>query len=802
MGFTLHKWKADDMESTSTRHHTKIQLDSHGALRLTTETFTVPIPNPVPKTTTARQDVENHCQPLSYLEIPKCNDRLPPEVDLGVLDMEPRQLTGLDFPLLSWAKLDREDFLSELLRLEACPQPGKNTVLSSPMRDINALFVALDANFCLRCCVVSNNEINPSLSQGWGYFVEDTTFKAYLHDHKGNTQEKSTCSNHNAVNMADVKMKKGCDVTGVGMVVCARHGMRLLNGVADLQYGEHYVNMDYAFASALHHSDAMVLKVSYDIACQWHKNLYKRMDNMPSPLQLNLCDRDLMFLVPKFHLPTHILSCQWSFSFNWTKGVGQTDGEEPKRGWANLNAAASSTKDMGPGHHRDTLDDYLGDWNWKKLIRLGPSILRRIKEAIPERNDHLEDFEELTRSLGVKFPNQVAKWKRQVEEWESDSMKPNPFEIKNDGITQASIRLQLAKEEARLCVGEGVLPLHSDVTPSVLISTGIDLEEQQQCLCDISKREMCMTDAQQARFQQRTNLLMRRIEAWYQIQDLFMPGARTLRDEWTEFTSRLHSPEDVPLFLPLQIHGKAACPRQLEVIEFRLREGQAHNALSNLHQGLRSRAYILKFKDRFLHGQGANTRARNCLKTFDAKINAAATRYRVAYRTLFTLGPLLGQVGWKDQLQPLADGDICLLADTYDLRPGEGRRWVSWIWWVCGYGKQATEDESDNGFQEAIRVEWCKACARTHRWEEEVRLLFEEQQCTLRFLEWHVIWWMDRTNTIKTSDKALAEGHRAYAVHQAELWHRIGRSFAHVWRDTERFLDHADAHKPKRLSTS
>ena len=108
--------------------------------------------------------------------------------------------------------------------------------------------------------------------------------------------------------------------------------------------------MDYAFASALRHSDVTLLKVSYDIACQWHKKVYQRMDNMPSTLQLNLRDRDVMFLVPKFHLPAHIASCQWSYSFNWTKGVGRTDGEEPECGWANLNPAASSTKDMGPGH--------------------------------------------------------------------------------------------------------------------------------------------------------------------------------------------------------------------------------------------------------------------------------------------------------------------------------------------------------------------------------------------------------------------------------------------------------------------
>jgi len=122
-----------------------------------------------------------------------------------------------------------------------------------------------------------------------------------------------------------------------------------------------------------------------------------------------------------------------------------------------------------------------------------------VKEAIPERNDHQQDFEELTRSLMLKFPAQLALWKQQVEEWESDSTKPNPFEVKNDGaykstklcfaschscctltgITLASIRLQLTKDEAVLSAGESEPPLHPDVTPSIFIGTGIDLEEQQ-----------------------------------------------------------------------------------------------------------------------------------------------------------------------------------------------------------------------------------------------------------------------------------------------------------------------------------
>jgi len=179
-----------------------------------------------------------------------------------------------------------------------------------------------------------------------------------------------------------------------------------------------------------------------------------------------------------------------------------------------------------------------------------------------------------------------------------------------------------------------------------------------------------------------------------------MPSISTLWSDWYESMNQPPPVEDIPLFLPSQINGRALCPRPFNMIKFRLREGQAHDALNDLRQGLRLRAYMLKFKDRFLRGQGANTRARNCLKALDTKLNAAATRYRVAYHALSTLGPLLGQVGWKGQLRPLADDDICALSIGYDLCPGEGRRRVSWIWRICGYSEQATDNESDDGFQE------------------------------------------------------------------------------------------------------
>jgi hypothetical protein len=76
------------------------------------------------------------------------------------------------------------------------------------------------------------------------------------------------------------------------------------------------------------------------------------------------------------------------FSFNFMHFVGQMDGEAPERGWSNINPMASSMKAMGPGCHCDMLDDHFGDWNCKKTIGLGISLLYKMKDALAERAAH------------------------------------------------------------------------------------------------------------------------------------------------------------------------------------------------------------------------------------------------------------------------------------------------------------------------------------------------------------------------------------------------------------------------------
>lgn len=204
--------------------------------------------------------------------------------------------------------------------------------------------------------------------------------------------------------------------------------------------------MDYLFFSALHEHAISTLNISYDIACQWHKHLWERMPFMSPELHLDHAAKFTRFFVPKFHLPAHVLKCQTTFSFNFSKNVGRTDGEAPEQGWSNINPVASSTKAMGPGSRRDMLDDHFGDWNWKKVVRLGEcfdvstyshispmtgvTLLCKMDEANKESKAHQMVFEELH---GVLKPETTETWKIKIKDWEdnlNDSSVTNLFEAK------------------------------------------------------------------------------------------------------------------------------------------------------------------------------------------------------------------------------------------------------------------------------------------------------------------------------------------------------------------------------------
>ncbi|KAG1844729.1 hypothetical protein C8R48DRAFT_617802 [Suillus tomentosus] len=651
----------------------------------------------------------------------------------------------------------------------ACPQPGKNMPpdwkeAPKSKQWLYSLFVAIDTNFRLKRRDISSDEADPSLSKGWSYFVEEEKFKSHLKEHLSETQEKSSCSNHNAVNMAETKLSQGLAATGVGTVDCARHNFKRPNGVGDLQKGEKYINMDYLFFSTLHNNCLDVLNVSYDIVCQWHKNLWSRMESLPESHHISYLCIFIWFFVPKFHLPAHIKKYQTMFSFNFTCFVGRTDGEAPERGWSNINPVASSTKAMGPGCRRDTLDDHFGDWNWKKVVGLGAYLVHKMQEAVIEKADHKAAFQEFN---AVISSDHRSAWTVEMEKWEenpNDTSVTNPLESKSIQITQAAARLKLAEMEAEELTRGIDLSLHPDISPSVLIASGLDLEEEEAVSEGMG---LHVSDIQKGTLARMRNVLRHKIETWRSAQVLYIPAVQILT---TTVVSNPHQPfenaEDIRLWLPSSLKGKPCDPR-LQAYEWDLRYAQAHDALKELRQlfeCLRVRCSMLTFKREWVRGQGSNTRAQNALARVHGRQVACTKRYRVAWEALKTLAPLLKK-----------DEDVKPLVDPFS-RETKGRRCLTWIWMMTG-----VDTGSDGGDMDEVRVEWCKSRARAMHWAEEIELLQEEMRRVLQFFDWQANWWDEQQDRLICETAAQREGLVAYAHKQAHIRRQLASRFRVLW---------------------
>ncbi|KAG6876851.1 hypothetical protein C0992_011551 [Termitomyces sp. T32_za158] len=664
----------------------------------------------------------------------------------------------------------------------ACPLPGINLPLNwrsePPDRQwLYALFVGIDANFRLKRLKNSSDAVDPGLNHGYAYYVEDTKFKAYLNKFGSRVEDDiSTCNNHDAIKSAAIRGGKGVDASGVGKAECARHDMKRPISIGDLQKGERYVNMDYFFLSSLSHNAPDKVIISYDIICQWGKNLRKRCLEIYPPNRFP--EISPSYLIPKFHLAAHRPECQVNFSFNFSKSVGRTDGEAPERGWAAINAIAASTKEMGPGSRRDTLDDHFGDYNWRKIVTLAAyTFVRKVKDATKKRAEHVLTFEAFDQALAL---TDTVNWTHDIQAWECDRTKPNPFAAKLPKITENAIRLELAQEEEASLHETFTEHIHDDVSPSRLIAQGLELEDHQRTIrIDARALGLHSTDLQRAKVIERGNRLYRKIEAWCSIQALYIPSVALLRarDE--------HAGGDEPsstftsnLYLPSAIVNKVPCDHKFLDYEYRLRFAQAHATLDEIRYAIILRSQMYKSKDQLIRGQRMNTRSLALIDKATRRIKNAQNKYKEIRSALTILGAVLGKVGWEEELQELTDRDIRGITSLEDDR-SEGSRVMSWIWLISGSNIEG------EGKQEALRIEWCKSRARAHRFQEECLLLQEEMRRVLAFYENRERHWatIASASPLPHVDDATQAGMRAYAHRQAALQRSLATTCRVAWAD-------------------
>ncbi|KJA24436.1 hypothetical protein HYPSUDRAFT_136378, partial [Hypholoma sublateritium FD-334 SS-4] len=671
----------------------------------------------------------------------------------------------------------------------ACPLPGINLPVDWKTRPdseqwLYTQFVAIDANFRLKRFNVSSGERDPGLNHGYAYIVEEKKFKHYLsiYDKKVH-EEKSTCHNHDAIKLAQQRGGAGTAANGSGTAECGRHDMKRPNGIGDLQKGERYVNMDYFLLSSLKFNTPSRLVVSYDIGCQWSRNLASRVQQYPTN-PLSNKEMDITFLVPKFHLPGHVDKCQTNYSFNLVPGVGRTDGEAPERGWADINAVATSTKEMGPGSRRDTLDDLFGARNWRKITNYGPTFARKATEALAGRDEHVHAFLEFDAALSINAGSEdngseipIQEWTTWCQTWEKNrSGHKNPFEVTRIAISDKEVRLRLAEKDSEAITrGDRPVVVHEDITPSVLIYQGLEIEE----------------------LQFRSNYLRRKIEAWTEIQHLYLPAVATLRSRANNEGGGSLAVTDIKLYLPSSIPLTTTCDASLVDAEWELRYAMADVTLNSLRSHLLLRSCLYKSKDRHVRGQAQNTRSYDLIHTVEARIKASTLKYRIVRMAMIELTKRRRTDSqWESIYKPLNDCDIQGLSSLDD-DGAEGHKSLSWIWKIYGTG----QTDIDSGTQDALRIEWCRARARAHRWQEECLLLAEEMRRIKEYFKTKTEWWtnlaldppmiedFDRSKVLSPAlqaiynerNRSIVDGKRSYALRQADIQERMSRMCQQEW---------------------
>ncbi|KAI0772180.1 hypothetical protein BC629DRAFT_1595397 [Irpex lacteus] len=665
------------------------------------------------------------------------------------------------------------------LHCPACPRPGYNLpdnweTVSDDLKYIYTLFVAIDANFRLKRRARSNETRDPTLTPGWGYFVEDEAYRAYLRD-MTDQSDISTCTGFAALMHANTKFSKGYATTGVAMVVCARHGFVLPNGIGDLQKGERFCNVDYIWASAMSHVAPRLPKVtSYDIACQWEPNLLARLQALPEHIRIEIPEGSLRYAIPKYHFMGHKSLGHHLYSLHVMQGVGRTDGEQIEREWSFLDALAASIREMGPGSRHDTIQDHLAWINWLKMIGLGKLLWKRLKQAKIDAKYYAEEYQDFKDDLQEKH---VKQWTEEVVKWENNTKLTDPYDLLVSGPSEIEVRAQLAVEEEKAVANDGSLSLHA-VTQSGMLAGLLEIEEQQRRVRARYPRDNNLTAGQLVDVSEKRINLRRRITALRPVQAIYMPIVSQLaaqHDAAASSSANKDKPEHQPLYLPSSLTQDqlSGCMAGLVDMEMRLRKGQMRGALALLRTHLHDKSRMVRHKARNVRHQRPNTRAQELLNTHETKIIQAAEKYRAAWTaTKSKLGP----GAWMKEWRELKKTDVrCLQEDDGHVVQSEGRRTVSWIW-------KAADGQGGEGLDEDLRVSFLKSRARAQRFAEEVQILQEEQRRVLVSLSQMAATWQARAEQAATKESPiLRQGAIAYAARQQDLYQRLRTQFSQMW---------------------
>ncbi|KAK6966548.1 hypothetical protein R3P38DRAFT_2816040 [Favolaschia claudopus] len=220
-----------------------------------------------------------------------------------------------------------------ILYCPSCPEPGfnmDNKLLKLPpdLRHLNQQRETIDGNFH---CTKSTKNSDPndySLYQGSGFSPLTPTSKP-ISTTTPRERPRSNCNNLNAVNNQDKKKFENTEITGIVNVQCTHV---FVKASVDLQHGERYANVDFAFARSIRQRLSAKHKGDVEFTLQFDSVIY--FDANDLVVLLLLADlRTAEATFEKHH--KHFLGlcatyAQRIVEENWLKESREPDTSDPK----------------------------------------------------------------------------------------------------------------------------------------------------------------------------------------------------------------------------------------------------------------------------------------------------------------------------------------------------------------------------------------------------------------------------------------------------------------------------------------
>ncbi|EFI26753.1 hypothetical protein CC1G_15677 [Coprinopsis cinerea okayama7 len=682
----------------------------------------------------------------------------------------------------------------------ACPQPDVN--LPADWRDDPEqwkYYVTLvaDGNFSLVHRKQKGDE-DVWLKRGEGYLVERTRYAKHIKS-TNEKKEAPTCHEHRAVEDRS-KTHKGCDVTGVGAFACSRHGAFAPGSVVDFQKGERQMNMDYGLCGAIIStgaSKAKRLNLLYDIACQYHLHLAKRLKE--GRYLTHWDSLELVFGIGKFHVFGHQERCFARHSPLFIEGSGWTAGEILESLWSVLNEAAKPTQTMTLAHRTEVLDALIADSNFKKMINLVLQLGGHYVKSEKELMKATEAFELLDATASTA---QRTSWKGQLDKaLEGRLTDVGAMDILNVTIDKPPSRSQV-QHELMVSEQEG----HQDVGVTSWLTRGLKIQESQLLLKSFVKglpRDELRTDLQLVELAEKRERLQADLDAFVSTAVGLFPSVEfgayerppdaapeidneDPDDSDIDDVRGASAEEDNPyLYHP---HSPSLPPamKRARKKEIHLRIAQANDALEGIRTEIGHKSFLYRSDIRLAQGKKQKTRGYQSIKAADSNMRHHLRLYNHAR---WALTRLRAKPSILDRFKAIRKEDTKAITAVYQPNaPGQSKLSLSWIWSVDVKG----DSENSTYLSELYRVNWIRAKARLDRWKEENTLIRCEMGWMLNFFdrkEKICLGWADMSGN--------RPGHRAYAYRQAEMWRLLAcearRSFKSAQETAEQLTTNAAA---------